>query len=248
MLCHRMSQPQLWLRKEVQGQRRILNSALARLPALLQKFDFGCVISVCWPYIYTSLSHLQLGSYNKFKTNYCSWFKEIKTHSLRECPINCRRRTAYWVKSPLTLRLLKLIRTYGFIFHHRSIFLSECIFIWSTEIKDVFKLRTYLLLPPSTKGFQCEAKSLPAATTWRRRNFHFFPSCQTEVPYPQHTKRPGRSPGPAEWPISSKIKFQSEIIFYKLIIKQLLKSYLPPHRLRLKSSTWKQYNASIKWQ
>ena len=75
----------------------------------------------------------------------------------------------------------------------------------------------------------------------------FFP-CQSAVPSPQHMKRPGRFPSPAEWPISSKMKFQSKRMFYNLIIKQLLKSSLLLLRLGLKSTTWKRYNASIKWQ
>ena len=116
----RMSQPRQRLGGEMRGRRRILTSALARLPAPRQKTGFGCAISVCWPHIYTPLS-----TYNKLQPNHCSWSEEIETHSPTEWPTSCRRRTTRWVTSPWTLWILKWIKAYGLIFHHGSIFLSE---------------------------------------------------------------------------------------------------------------------------
>lgn len=244
MLCHRTSPPQPQLRREVRGQGRILNSALAKLPALLQKIDFGCVISVCWPYIYASLSIYNWEAITNL--NYCSWLKEIKTHSPREWPTNCRRRrTAYWVKSPLTLWILKWIRAYGLIFHHSSILLSECIFILSHRKKRWLQTLYSLAASTINKRIPMWSKVSASCHHLKMQKISFFPPLAKL--YPPHMKRPGRFPSPADWPISSKIKFQSEMMFYNLVIKHLLKSYLFL-LLRLNSSTWKRCNASTKWQ
>lgn len=91
--------------------------------------------------------------------------------------------------------------------------------IKSHKNQDVFKLCTHLLLPPSTKGFQCEAKSVPAATTWGCRDGYCFFPYQTEA-------KVWKGLGHSQATHKNKIKFQSEVIFYSIvtIIEKIMSS------------------------
>lgn len=87
------------------------------------------------------------------------------------------------------------------------------------KTRGVFKLCTHLLLPPSTKGFQCEAKSVPAATTWGCRDGYCFFPYQTE-PTAQ------RGLGHSHATHKNKIKPQSEVTFYSTVT--VIEKIMPP--------------------